>query len=320
MRICKIDGCDQGVGARGWCGMHYKRWLRHGDTGSAHNPARRWTVKEDELIREWYSGRTTRKLESGKLIDLLGRSRSAVFLRASRLGVGQRVRKTGRKPTPPPKHASVEGRNAAIGRATREWIAENGHPRGALGLKHTPEHLEKMHRGAKKAMDAMKADPAQMKAWVDKSQATKMRRHGTLGPGLTSTQTYSRTKKGRRADLNDQYFRSSWEANYARYLNLLISTNIIEKWEYEATTFWFEAIKRGVRSYTPDFLVTRPNGSTYQVEVKGWMDQKSRTKLKRIKKYYPDVELVLVDQKVYKEIEKKLGGAIPYWEYPKAAA
>lgn len=31
MRICKERGCDKPLLARGWCGMHYRRWTTHGD-------------------------------------------------------------------------------------------------------------------------------------------------------------------------------------------------------------------------------------------------------------------------------------------------
>lgn len=30
-RTCTVDGCDRKAYGHGWCEMHYKRWLRHGD-------------------------------------------------------------------------------------------------------------------------------------------------------------------------------------------------------------------------------------------------------------------------------------------------
>ena len=32
---CSIDGCEKPLKARGWCGMHWLRWRRHGDPGDA---------------------------------------------------------------------------------------------------------------------------------------------------------------------------------------------------------------------------------------------------------------------------------------------
>ena len=40
-----------------------------------------------------------------------------------------------------------------------------------------------------------------------------------------------------------------------------------------------------------------PNGSEKYVEVKGWLDKASKTKLKRMKKYFPDVLVEVVLQK-----------------------
>lgn len=31
MSICKIEGCGKSSYARGWCGMHYRRWRLYGD-------------------------------------------------------------------------------------------------------------------------------------------------------------------------------------------------------------------------------------------------------------------------------------------------
>jgi Protein of unknown function (DUF1064) len=90
------------------------------------------------------------------------------------------------------------------------------------------------------------------------------------------------------------YFRSLLEVRVATYLQSIQESLQINSWEYEPQTFWFEGIKRGVRSYKPDFKVTSLDGSHYWVEVKGYMDSKSKTKLKRFKKYYPKEQLIVI--------------------------
>lgn len=81
---------------------------------------------------------------------------------------------------------------------------------------------------------------------------------------------------GKRADLN-QFFRSNWEANVARWLN-----HQGKKWEYEPRVFIFEGIKHGTVSYCPDFKTP----STW-IEVKGYLDGKGKTAIRRFKKYHP---------------------------------
>ena len=87
-------------------------------------------------------------------------------------------------------------------------------------------------------------------------------------------------KAGKRHDRGDARFRSAWEANYARYLNLLDI-----KWEYEKHEFEFTEIKRGTRYYLPDFYL--PDEDLW-VEVKGRLSSKCKTKLKRFRKYHFD--------------------------------
>lgn len=112
-----------------------------------------------------------------------------------------------------------------------------------------------------------------------------------------------------------KYYRSRWEANYARYLEWLKSKRQIRDWQHEPETFWFEAVRRGTRSYLPDFKVTENNGAISYHEIKGWMDARSATKLRRMAKYYPNVRVVLIDGKGYKAILRALGGkSIPGWE------
>jgi hypothetical protein len=134
--------------------------------------------------------------------------------------------------------------------------------------------------------------------------------------GIRSANPYSRAKHGRRADLGGQHFRSSWEANYARYLNFLVGRGDIVGWDYETETFEFHKIWRGTRTYTPDFRVRLVGGGHEWHEVKGWMDAKSRTKLKRFAKYYPAEKLVLIDAKWFKQANRGgLAALIPCWEH-----
>lgn len=109
------------------------------------------------------------------------------------------------------------------------------------------------------------------------------------------------------------FFRSKWEANYALYLDFLVKQKQIKSWEYESDCFIFEKIQFGTRSYRPDFKIVNSNGSIEYHEIKGWMDSKSKTKLKRMAKYYPQVKLVLIDRRVYNEIKLKLGSLLKFY-------
>lgn len=119
---------------------------------------------------------------------------------------------------------------------------------------------------------------------------------------------------GKRPDLENMYFRSAWEANWARYLSFLKKHGEILFWEYEAETFNFDKIQRGSTHYTPDFRVTNIDYTIEYHEIKGYMDQPSRTKLKRMKKYYPHANIIVIDRKQYVAVARKVGGLIPNWE------
>lgn len=96
------------------------------------------------------------------------------------------------------------------------------------------------------------------------------------------------------------YFRSSWEYYYSLFLEKLRQERKIINWKHEPKCFWFEGIKRGVRSYLPDFCITHLNGSEEWCEVKGYFDSKSQTKMKRMAKYYPEVNIRLVGSDWFK--------------------
>ena len=105
------------------------------------------------------------------------------------------------------------------------------------------------------------------------------------------------------------FVRSRWEANYAFFL-----TWQKIKFEYEPAEFFFEKIKRGNRSYKPDFWL--PDKKEWH-EVKGFMDDNSRVKLARMAKYYPEEKIVIIGKEFFQDIERKrICRLIPHWECP----
>lgn len=203
-----------------------------------------------------------------------------------------------------------------VGRGGPKWNKEDGdglppHPRGMKGKFHSESLKSNMREKSKKNWEKWKKDnsgPMLEENLQRKSDMMSIRNSLTKNP-------YSRCKGGKRKDIGEQYFRSSWEANYARYLNLLIKMKIVDRWEFEPETFWFNDIKRGIRSYKPDFKVWYKGEINYVfVEIKGWMDNKSKTKIKRFQKYYPQHKLEIVDKKAYKSIKSQWSNSIQNWE------
>lgn len=159
----------------------------------------------------------------------------------------------------------------------------------------------------KRSSDNMKkmwADPnSKLNSKEYRQQISDRMSQQMVGRIKTKADTYSRTKKGWAEFPNGKrcYFRSGWELKYANFLETLKNGKAIKDWTYEEDTFWFEPIKRGVRSYTPDFKVYFDDDSHEYHEVKGWMDAKSKTKIKRFAKYYPDESLTIIDEQAMKD-------------------
>lgn len=248
--------------------------------------------KDGEFFKEWQkraakSKEGKKKPEHSKLMKIL--SNKGLLI-------------TGKTPT--------DAQKKSVSEKAKKRIKEQGHPRGFLGGKHGSEAKEKMSEASK----AMWGNPNH-KVNSDEYRQMLSDRSMKQQQQSKSLNRYSRARIGT-YDINGKkiFFRSSWEANYALYLDFVIDQRQdIIKWEFEVDTFWFEAIRRGVRSYKPDFKIHLKNGSVEYHEVKGWMDPKSKTKLSRMKKYHPEIKIVLVDSKPYKEIIKKMSGIIKFF-------
>ena len=118
-----------------------------------------------------------------------------------------------------------------------------------------------------------------------------------------------RTIQGRRI-----FFRSGWEVNYAWWLQFLKEKGQIKEWLYEPERFYFDKIKSGTTSYLPDFKVIRNDGTHYWIEVKGYMDARSATKIKRFRKYFPKEHLEIVDAARFREIRQLCSFVKDRWE------
>lgn len=256
-----------------------------------------------DTIRKWYTERAdwlAGDFDLLALASLVGMTPQNVSREARKMGLSRLGRQR-----------NDETKKAQSAR-TKRYIAENGHPRGMLGKHHT----EEMKARHSEILRARVVTPEQVEARVEKMMATRIARYGSGNPHWANRtdNAYSRTRSGKREDLGGKFFRSSWEANYARYLNWLIQHGEIQSWEFECKTFLFEGQTRGVISYTPDFRVVTANGEVEWHEVKGWMDDKSKARLKKMAKFFPDEKLVLIDSKVYRGIERSVSRIIPNWE------
>lgn len=269
-----------------------------------------WTDEELAALREVYNSPPPIPLDA--FSEKIGRHKTNVCRKARSLGLTDQGRRKvlERKPLPKPKYATSEERNLATSERIRKMWAEREHPRGFLGKKHSKDGCQAISRRAK----AMWADPdskvnaaAHRQRLSDNVVRQVMDGHRHRG--------YSRGKSGKRDDLNGLYVRSSWEANYARYLNFQVRRGDVLRWEYEPQTFEFKSIKRGTRTYTPDFKVYMPAGGYEWHEVKGWMDPKSKTRLKRMKLYYPEEPVIIIGKTWFDQARRGgLADVVEGWE------
>lgn len=251
---------------------------------------------------------------------ILGKPAGTVRARAHTLGISE----PGRPRRSPPRHrlpfpCPVCGENftpvarsgstirtCSISCGRKLAIREHGHPRGASGIQHSDTARAAISAASRAMWSEMPDDERSKRAETARAMAANR--------VTTAERTHTRARGGRRADLDNRYFRSAWEANYARWLNYRVDhSDGVEWWTYEPRTFRFP-VKRGTMSYTPDFLVTFRDGHVEWHEVKGWLTPQGATALKRFAKYYPAERLVLVDGPAYKAIAQTARGLLEVWE------
>lgn len=257
----------------------------------------KFSNEEDNIISNYYKNTPDSLFDMNDLIALLGFRSSAqnVCRRARQLGLTNIKRKVSDK------------NRAEMPKIASDRIKKNGHPRGYLGKKHNEDTRKKLSKASRRMWDNMTDEKL-----VERNMKLVKTKHrnGTLYPSRTKC-----TWKQQWATVGGvrKYFRSQWELNYAHYLEWLKSKGQIKSWEHEPETFWFDGVKRGCVSYLPDFRVTENNGDVAYHEVKGWMDDRSKTKIRRMAKYHPDVKLIVIDSKAYAALAKSVSSLVDGW-------
>ena len=266
---------------------------------------RKWLHSELDMLIAAYKANENGFVSLNDLAIAFGRSHASVALKASRLGLGDPSRSKCRERKDRSKFkGDIVALSAYRSNQAKIRIAEKGHHRGMAGKQHSASTRERLVKTSKAAW--ANKTPEQRQEWRDNlcsamAGAPKVARGSWLAGW--------REIGGKR-----NYYRSRWEANYARYLEWLKKNGQILDWKHEPETFWFEAIKRGVRSYKPDFRVWELDGQSKLHEVKGWMDLRSKTTLKRMAKYHPTETVIIIREKQYNEIARKIGSMICDWE------
>jgi hypothetical protein len=273
--------------------------------------ARRWSDEEIRELKAAYVGAEySDDIGIAALAERLGRTYCAIQVKAGKLGItdigreGKRVKKVKTRAF---KTKAELGKHQST--RIKKWHSENLHPRGMLGKHHTDETKETLRLKSTATWAAKK--PSEKRKFALNAIQKRIEKSGGGGPKIKrgTWKAGWREIGGQRA-----YFRSRWEANYARYLQWLKEAGQIQSWEHEPKTFWFDGVRRGAVSYLPDFAVVEKTGETVYHEVKGWMDAASKTKIKRMAKYHPEIKLIVVDGKSYKSILKNVGRMIVGWE------
>jgi len=252
---------------------------------------------EEVCIVDWYSTHPN-ALDLDQLSDIMNRTETEICRVARRLNLTNVNRIT---ITEDVIIARKEIKRQNHIRSINQFIelVRTNHPKGMLGKNHTDKTKQILSTKHKIV-------------WKNKTDEERAVVYSNFSRGREKLKGMPRSKYsktgGIREDLN-KYFRSKWEANIARTFNY---SNIV--WEFEPKRFYFSDISDGIESYLPDFYLPELD---IWIEVKGWMKDLDKLRINKFKEFYP-VEyekMVLIDEKLYIQIGKKLSHLIPKWEF-----
>jgi hypothetical protein len=251
------------------------------------NKMRKMTIRELSQIKEVYESGIIRgdgKLE--KLSQEINRTIPFISRFAREMGLTTYSRKHTNK------LREMQAKNMKL------FYKTHTHPKGFLNHTHNKQAREKIaYSSVLKWMSITKKEHL---ARVMKARKTTMERGSEMHSAGDSKKSWK--AQWLQVGPHYHYFRSSWEIIYAQYLQEKWDNEEIRYWEPEESTFWFEDSSSNVRSYKPDFTVYENDYSESFHEVKGYMDDRSKKCLELMAKEYPNIKLIVIDSKRFKQL------------------
>lgn len=244
-----------------------------------------WTKADDEVLKEKYiTYKTANNLDV--LAKELGRTKQFICRKARALGLTDRNNKV-----------MSERARKKISDNTKRYIKEKGHPKGNLGHTHSKETRAKLSSASKKLW----ANPNSIVNSDSFRQRLSDNLHNMKMNGKINVFSIRGDHKVV-IDSKDYTFKSSWEVEVAKRLQALVDNGYILEWQYESKHFDFQDMKRGTRSYCPDFDVELIDRTHLYIEVKGWEMPQSMKRIEMFRERYPEVKFYLIDKKEYGKI------------------
>lgn len=255
-----------------------------------------FTNDDERILIEQYEHYKKRQ-ELQLLADKLGRTKQFICRKAKELGLTSKKN----------EYELSEESHRKLSESAKKRIKEHGHPKGMKGKHHSEETKEKFSKSSKER-------------WIKNGDLWRDDEHRKARSDRMMQMQEDRILGERSRCCMKEVFvgcktfvvKSSWEFDIALYLDHLKSNGLVDDWNYEPITFKFKYNKLGVRSYRPDFGVTR-KGKVYYIEVKGWEDEKFKIKKQLMKTEFPKVRILYLKEREYRMIEKKYKHILPEW-------
>lgn len=244
-----------------------------------------WTEEDNNILKEKYVAYKLNN-ELDILAKEFGRTKQFICRKAKALGL-----------TNPKEKVMSEKSRKKISDNTKRYIKVNGHPKGFLGHTHNKDTRIKLSSASKKNW----ANPNSIVNSQDFRQRMSDNLHNMKMNGKISCFSIRGNHKVM-IDNKEYTFKSSWEVEIAQRLQSLVDNGYIREWKYESKHFNFDDMKRGIRSYCPDFEVRLLDGDCIYLEVKGWKMPKSMKRIDMFIERYPNVKFYLIDDKEYGKI------------------